>query len=163
MTYVIKGQKKLVTTERDFEEVVACVENDTYAEPVTEVWRGRTKIFDSRQGWCKDKLTEEEKNYISKIRTFYGVDIGITCKDMKKRPFLEDDIYNVLDMYKSDYGSRGVGFGYYDWQREYASRKYAEEVYKELVKLFKRYKIKFETNKSDDISYIYRYKIRRVG
>jgi hypothetical protein len=77
MKYTIKGQKKLVATEEDFEEVVLCVENDVYVEPVKEVWRGKTKIFDSGHGWYKDKLTEEERDCVSKVKTFYGVDVGV--------------------------------------------------------------------------------------
>jgi len=164
MKYTIKGQKKLVATEKDFEEVVSCIENDAYVEPVKEVWHGKTKIFDSSHGWYKDRLTKSEKECVSKVKTFYGVDVGITYKDMEKHQLLEDDIYDILDMYESDYGGRGVGFGYYDWQREYTSEKQAKEVYEELVKLFKRCKIKFETNESDDnISYVCRYEIRRVA
>jgi hypothetical protein len=54
-----------------------------YVEPVKEVWRGKTKIFASGHRWYKSKLTKSEKEYLSKVRTFYGIDVGITYKDMK--------------------------------------------------------------------------------
>jgi hypothetical protein len=31
-----------------------------------------------------------------------------------RHSFLEDDVYDILDEYDTDYAARGVGFGYYD-------------------------------------------------
>jgi hypothetical protein len=60
-------------------------------------------------------------------------------------------------LYKAKYSASGLG--YYDWQIEFDSRKKAKRVYDEIVKLFKRNKIKFDESAKSYVNlYIFKEK-----
>jgi hypothetical protein len=81
----------------------------------------------------------------AKAKVHYGVDVGLYYKDDKND--VGDEISYIMNkykrLYKAKYSASGCGFGYYDWQVEFDSKKKAKRVYDEIVKLFRQRKIKF--------------------
>jgi hypothetical protein len=96
-----------------------------------------------------------------KAKVYYGVDVGLYHKDNKDD--IGDEISYIMNkykhLYKAKYSASGFGFGYYDWQVEFDSRKKAKCVRDEIVKLFKRNKIKFNKSAKSYVNlYIFKEK-----